>query len=326
VLPYTKLLNRKCYHVKELAKNPLAPTDYNEVDTVGFIVEIDPPNLNFESSKQPFQNVYLSDSEKNLICVNFWGGLKKFGYQNVLDTGQVFACVNLQKRTGNTKKSIPHYRVTEFTYFTKTPKSLEARSLVDELEKKISLIDKRKYCEECIVIKNNFAHVNYMSPYRFNNEHNFTKNKLFIDSPVQKTDDLNLTGLDFESTFKEESQSPKLLQRRKEISNRIAKLRTYGEPPPLSPIHIINQSKSALNAFKSPLASNTTNVASENNSVNSRNLVTNTQTSPIISLNRTYVKNANPVKLNFSELPDDSADNVDHFADDFDCSPPLSLD
>ncbi|RVE51602.1 hypothetical protein evm_003734 [Chilo suppressalis] len=337
MLPYTKSLKRKCYHIKELAKNPIMITDYNEIDTVGFIFQIDPPTANFDHTKQPFQNLYLTDADKHIICVNFWGGLKKFGYQNVLNTGQVIACVNLQKRSGNSKKTIPHYRVTEFSYFTKTPKHLEARNMLEELEKKMAVLDKRKYCQECLVLRNNFNKISgfnneNISPYRINNNHNLTRNKIFIDSPLANKpvdDNLNLTGLDFESTFKQEEMSPQQLLRKKKVNEKIAKLKMYGEPPPLSPIHIINKSKNAFNSFKSPLATND-NVASlrklaENSRKNEDSAI---QSSPILCMNRTFVKKGNPVRLNFSKVQEDKADEkeVDHFAEDFDASPPLSLD
>lgn len=315
---------RKCYPVGELSQNPTMTTDYNEIDTVGFIFQIDE-----ESSKQPFQNMYLSDGERNIICVNFWGGLKKFGFQNVLDTGQIVSCTNLQKRAGNTRKSIPQFRVTEFTFFTKTPKNLVARNMIDEIEKKISALDKRKYCEECVKQKNNYSNkclTENVSPYRFN-DLNLTKNKMFIDSPLvaKREDNLNLTGLDFESSFRQtdtQELSPKSKERKRKVNEKIARLKMIGEPPPISPISIINKSKRAFNSYKSPLAQ--TSVATAEKSVEiSKNDI---QSSPIIPMNRTYVKNVNPVKLNFSNVQDNSLDEVDHFAEEFDGSPPLSLE
>ncbi|KAL0858900.1 hypothetical protein ABMA27_011331 [Loxostege sticticalis] len=322
VKPYLKAMVRKCYPVGELSQNPTMTTDYNEIDTVGFIFQIDD-----ESSKQPFQNMYLSDGERNIICVNFWGGLKKFGFQNVLDTGQIVSCTNLQKRAGNTRKSIPQFRVTEFTFFTKTPKNLVARNMIVEIEKKISSLDKRKYCEECVKQKNNYSNkclTENVSPYRFN-DLNLTKNKMFIDSPLvaKREDNLNLTGLDFESSFRQTQElSPKSKERKRKVNEKIARLKMIGEPPPISPISIINKSKRAFNSYKSPLAQ--TSVATAEKSVEiSKNDI---QSSPIIPMNRTYVKNVNPVKLNFSNVQDNSLDEVDHFAEEFDGSPPLSLE
>ncbi|XP_026734692.1 breast cancer type 2 susceptibility protein homolog [Trichoplusia ni] len=344
IKPYTSLLKRKCYTIKDLAQNPAMATDYNEIDTVGMIFQIDPSISDFDSTKQPFQNVYLADFDKNIICINFWGGLKKFGFHNVLDTGQIVSCVNLQKRAGNTRKTIPHFRVTEFSYFTKTPKSENARTIVDDLNKMFLSLDRRKFCEQCIEIKNNYSsnknNAENISPYRFNNsDYNQSRNKIFIDSPLArpKTDDnFNLTGLDFESTFRQtdtQNLSEEVLIRKRKVNEKIAKLKMYGEPPPLTNLHIINKSKSASNSYKSPLLtknnqSKTTHELSNSKSdscvnvANEKNSPENVGDSPVI-LNRTYVKSIDPVKIDF-DVKDDS--HVDHFADDFDGSPPLSLD
>ncbi|XP_063898605.1 breast cancer type 2 susceptibility protein [Helicoverpa armigera] len=358
--PYTNLLKRNCFTIKDLAKNTTMTTDYNEIDTVGFIFLIDPSIRDFDSNKQPFQNIFLADADKNIICINFWGGLKKFGYQNVLDTGQMISCFNLQKRAGNTRKSIPQYRVTEFTYFTKTPKNENARNLLDNLSKKFLSLDRRKFIEDCVILKNNFAVLKAnnenISPYRINNtDFNISKNKMFIDSPLakpsNKDSNFNLTGLDFESTFKQtdsQNLSEVVLLRKRKVNEKIARLKMYGEPPPLSTIHIINKSKNASNSYKSPLNSNkniskitTENPKNKTQLSNSKpdssinvasviktpekgvNLNESASRSPL--LNRTYVKSVNPVKINF-DVRDNNDSTVDHFAEEFDGSPPLSLD
>ncbi|XP_045771068.1 uncharacterized protein LOC123871354 [Maniola jurtina] len=377
----TKTLKRQCYTTKDL-QNPSMNTDYNEVDTVGLIFMIEPQTMEFETKNQPFQNVYLTDENKNIICVNFWGGIKKFGFQNILDTCQIVACVNLQKRAGNSRKNIPQYRATEFTYFTKTPKNDSIRKLADDLTAKFSSLDKRKFIDDCVALKNNYhnlkcGNTENVSPYRLNtSDYNVYKNKVYIDSPlVNKCTDVNfnLTGLDFESTFKQsdtQDLSPQMLLRKRKVNEKIAKLKMYGEPPPLSPIHLINKSSNAAKAFKSPLTKNdiSTSVASPSSlpqnkgenkssldcqqnkckdgeskmeglaqngeykpcvtSANAlpQNRVDKVDSSPVLSVNRTYVKRAsiNPVKLNFDNAIETSI--TDPFAEDFDGSPPLSLD
>ncbi|XP_063632562.1 breast cancer type 2 susceptibility protein isoform X2 [Cydia splendana] len=312
---YTNTLQRKCYEIKEITHNPSMATDNNEIDTVGMIFCIEPSTKDFK--EQSFQNVYLADAEKNIICVNFWGGLKKFGFENILDTGQIITCVNLQKRAGNTRKSIPQYRVTEFSYFTKTPKNKKALEITNELTSKLSKV-KDKFCEDCLVLKNNYSifkrrDSENVSPYRF--DYNLPKNMV---SPLKNCDtNLNLTGLDFESSFNSQEISPQMLLRKKKVNEKIEKIRlNYGEPPPLSSIHIINKSKNASATYKSPLISNL-----ERSKMESPGL--QNVASPV-TVNRTFVKTVNPVKLNFSN--ENLDESVDHFADDFDASPPLSLD
>ncbi|XP_048487902.1 breast cancer type 2 susceptibility protein homolog [Plutella xylostella] len=368
---YLATLSRKCIDIKTLAQNPALKTYRNEIDTVGLVVLIDPPTSEFDSESnknQHFQNVYLADTDKNMICVNFWGGVKKFGFENVLDTGQIIAGINLQNRLGNTKKNIPQYRATEFSYFTKTPKYNDARMMIDELTKKMNGIDRRKFCGDCIELKNNFSviknqnNTENVSPYRFNNDHNLTKNKVFIDSPLAQkpkdVSDLDLTGLDFESSFKQrdtQDMSPEELKRKKIVKDKIARLKMYGEPPPLSHMHIIHKSANATKAFKSPLLANNhcaqilpgespkSTLQAKVTSITNRNLPidlassndaalnsdqnVNNLSSPIMALNTTYVKRigGNPVKLNFSNS-NILEKSVDHFAEEFDGSPPLSLD
>lgn len=373
----TCTLRRRCYPIKEL-QNPSINTEYNEVDTVGLIFLMEPQTKEFETSKQTFQNVYLTDENKNFICVNFWGGVEKFGFQNILDTGQVVTCVNLQKRTGNTRKNIPQYRATEFTYFTKTSKIDAVRKIADDLAAKFSTLDKRKFIEDCVALKNNYHNIKpgnteNVSPYRLNtSDYNVYKNKVFIDSLlVNKCVDanLNLTGLDFESTFKQtdtQDMSPQMLMRKRKVNEKIARLKMYGEPPPLSPMHLINKSSNAVKAFKSPFTNEVPKSvaspsvlpqnrvennddahqncrASEDNVANlralpqngiecessvtsSHNLPNKIDSSPVLGLNRTYVKRSsiNPVKLNFSNAIDTSI--TDAFGEDFEYSPPLSLD
>lgn len=343
-------LKRTCYPIKDLVKNPSLTTEYNEIDTLGFIFLIQPAIKEFDCNKHQFQNVYLTDADKNIICINFWAGLKKFGFENVLDTGQIVACMNLQKRAGNTRKQILQFRVTEFSYFTKTPKHETARKMLDDLSKILSSFDKAKFVEECMNLRQNYAlgklHCNEnISPYRMPNiDINSSKNKIFVDSPLHQKlnkieENLNLTGLDFESTFKQmemQELSPRTLIRKQQIEEKIARLRMYGEPPPLSPMHILNKSKNAGNSFKSPFSKSdvSNSVASKENLPNQLVIAekiedTEIQCSPVI-MNRTYVKrvNVNPVKLNFdnAEEEDNKSEVVDDFGEEFDGSPPLSLE
>lgn len=315
-------------------------TDYNEIDTIGMIFQIDPENRN---SINQFQNLYLTDENKNIICINFWGGIEKFGFENILNIGQIVACVNLQKRVGNTRRNMQQYRATEFTYFTKTPKSVAARKNIDELSKKISTINKNKFIEDCIEMKDNAlkSNINDYSPYRITN-HNLSKNSIYLNSPLisknnKIQDDFNLTGLDFESTFKQtdtQELSPNTLVRKKKVNEKIAKLKMYGEPPSISPINVINKSKSATSSYKSPLITNTsvTSIRNETPKVASiKNIPKSSSNidiscSPVMPLNRTYVKSVNPVKIDFNSVAMEENEEIDHFAEEFDASPPLSLD
>ncbi|CAH2236933.1 jg23382 [Pararge aegeria aegeria] len=367
-------LKRQCYTAKDL-QNPSLNTDYNEVDTVGLIFLIEPQTEEFEKNNQPFQNLYLTDEDKNIICVNFWGGIKKFGFQNILVVGQIVTCVNLQKRAGNTRKNIPQYRATELSYFTKISKIDSVRKIADDLTAKFCTLDKRKFIDDCVLLKNNYHNIKCgntenVSPYRLNtSDYNVYKNKVFIESPLVHSTDLNLSGLDFESTFKQtETQdlSPQTLLRKRKVSEKIAKLKMYGEPPPLSTIHITNKSSNTVKAFKSPFSkneiatsaassilprncgdSNTNSDYSNQHNKEYKDRVTNLPQNRVECkstnsdalpqndvnkidsspiLNRTYVKRTSINPVKLNFSNAIETSIIDPFAEAFDGSPPLSLD
>ncbi|XP_068622160.1 breast cancer type 2 susceptibility protein [Battus philenor] len=338
----TDKLRRNCYSIGDLVKNASSTTDYNEVDTVGLVFSIEPSMEQFESTeRQLFQNIYLIDAEMNMMCINFWGGLKICGYENIFDIGQTIACMNLMKRAGNSRKSIPQFRATEFSYFTKTPKLETVRIKIDDLNSRLSSVDIKKLIIKCKEIRNNSlfkSNTENISPYRINNSSFISKHRTFIESPLaqkpKKVDDiLNLSGLDFESTFKQfdtQDMSVASLRKRK-VNEKIAKLSMYGEPPPLNSIHIINKSKNASSAYKSPLTVHNdiiNNVASEKVE-RKPDYTINCDCSPVINVNNGVKRtNANPVKLNFSNDNNQNSDvnSLDPFAEEFDASPPLSLD
>ncbi|KAJ0182997.1 hypothetical protein K1T71_000973 [Dendrolimus kikuchii] len=311
---YLDIYNRQALTVSELVARP--STEYNEIDTVGVVIDIEPNMEEFDAKKHAFQNVYLTDENKNVVSVNFWGGLKKSGYENMFEIGQIVCGINLHKRLGNSRKTIPSYRVTEFSYFTKTPKYKNLKLILDNLYEKMTGVDIKNLRAECLSLKNKFTSKVYnnenMSPFR-SSCNNITVNRNIIaqNSPIfnHKSDDFDLSGLDFDSTFKHSEQqdiSPKLLQRKRQINEKIAKLKMYGDPPPLNQIYIINQSKNASNNYKTPFFS-------ENNVCDRSNV------------DKFYNKN-NSTTTEILRDQSNVSEIVDPFSEEFDESPPLSLD
>lgn len=329
-------LKRTYTPIKDLIRNISFKSDFNEIDTVGLIFLIEPSITDFHEQNdrcQNFQNVYLTDENKNFICINFWGGIRKHGFEYILKEDTFVAGINLQKRIGNTRKNIPQFRVTELTYFTKTPKFIDTRNALDNLARKCNGIDIKLFCKHCVELKNkiqNFNNYKNVSPYVVNNktEYNLSKHKIFIESPLavkplqnKKDHSLNVTYSDFESTFAplETNLTPKQILRKQKVNEKIAKLKQYGEPPPLSPINITHKSKNIFKEFKNPLLEKS-NVANIENKIPNESPVA-TKRSPILNkslLSRNY---GNPVRLNFSEKND-----VDPFAEELNGSPPLSLE
>lgn len=330
------IYNRQSFTISDLVLLP--STMYNEIDTAGLVIDIDPNMKEFDVKSHTFQNVYLADENKNVVSVNFWRGLVKSGYENMFQIGETVCCINLQKRLGNNRKAIPSYRVTEFSYFTKTPKYKNLKFILDNLYKSIVNVDMKKFIEECLMIKNKVATKVYsnksVSPFSSNAiqlKHNTIAQK---PSTNYKSEDLNLSGLDFNSTFKQSEHqdiSPKLLQRKRQISEKITKLKMYGEPPPLNPIYIINKSKNASNSYKSPFMSKNdiSNINCDGNindrSDGSKSNIENETMRCKFGLKKISTK-MEPMVINFTKDDSNVSEILEQFAEKFDESPPLSLD
>lgn len=303
------LFRRRTCTLDELVRSPAAQTPYGEVDTAGLIVRVEPKTTVLNNTVH-FQNVYLSDFERNIVSVNFWGGLEKFGYDSLLDTGQVVACVNVQRRAGSTARSIPQYRATEISYFTKSPKMADLKKLVVELNEKFKSCNIQRFCEDCVDVienkKRKSTRNENVTPYK-TSDVNLTKTTS-VSTPltVNKNDFKNLTN---ESD--RESASPKTLLRRQQIKAKIEKLKRYGEPPPLNPITIVNKSTNAMAAYRSPV-----NVAGSKKNIDCSSF------SDTSSVSKANDKTVVPVKLNF----DVSTEEGDPFAEELDPSLPLSLE
>lgn len=300
---------RRACALDELVRSPAAQTPYGEVDTAGLIVRVEPKTTVLNNTVH-FQNVYLSDFERNIVSINFWGGLEKFGYDNLLDTGQVVACVNVQRRAGSTARSIPQYRATEISYFTKSPKIADLKKLVVELNEKFKSCNIQRFCEDCVDVienkKRKSTRNENVTPYK-TSDVNLTKTTS-VSTPltVNKNDFKNLTN---ESD--RESPSPKTLLRRQQIKAKIEKLKRYGEPPPLNPITIVNKTTNAMAAYRSPV-----NVAGSKKNIDCSSF------SDTSSVSKANDKTVVPVKLNF----DVSTEEGDPFAEELDPSLPLSLE
>ncbi|GBP30962.1 Breast cancer type 2 susceptibility protein homolog [Eumeta japonica] len=341
---YMEELSRICVPISQIAKYPYKKYEFSEIDTVGLVFAVEPTMLEFRKQKNQFlQNVYITDEKRNFICVNFWGGLQKFGLENLIDTGQIVICMNLQKRYGSIVGSIPQFRVTEFSCFTRTPKGSKSRMLYDELKGKFNSINISMFCEECLKLKsgntrrdnneNIFPYKSNNAQYAFNRG-NYVNASLTADKSVDIIK-LDLSDIDFESTFKDvnmDDLSPSERLRKKRLNEKLSKLRMYDEPPKLSPIYIINKSSKANSSYTSPLLENVgirkdvsyDNSKNANSRISVNNIVTPKNVKFKSNINRSAV---NPIKLDFSaNVASGKNVNVDMFSEEFDPSPPLSLD
>ncbi|XP_055609545.1 breast cancer type 2 susceptibility protein homolog [Uranotaenia lowii] len=106
---------RKLTKISEIDVFSFKPL-FNEFDTIGVVVQIGV----LESKK--FQLVYFADSESNLLCVNFWSGIKEYAYEDLIKERTVLCISNLQWRTINALSAIPNSFATEYTTFSECSK------------------------------------------------------------------------------------------------------------------------------------------------------------------------------------------------------------
>lgn len=306
---FTKQLRRKAVNIADVVSNPNMKSPYNEFDISGLIFHIEPTTEEFEKQGKTndFQNVFLTDREMKFVCVNFWGGVRKTGFEKLLAIGQVIAGINLRSRVGNSGKTIPHFRFLETSYFTKSPKYRDLKANMMTIVDKFSEIDVVKFCKDCVSLKNQ------MSLNKYKRNVSPMLNKSFFDSPLPNfLSDFDLSAADFESTFKQASPSR---LKKSVVDEKIEKLRKmYGEPPPLSPICIKNKGTNVTKSYKSPFS-----ITNERSVANIENQQEIEASSPVLirrSVKRVF--NGNPVKLDFCQnenLPRKDSS-----------SPPMSLD
>jgi BRCA2, oligonucleotide/oligosaccharide-binding, domain 3 len=115
----------------------------NEFDTIGVVVKIG------EMSK--FQLVYLADADSNLLIVNFWGGIKKFAYDDTVRLREVLYAKNLQWRPSDKSlHGVPKSYTNESTTFSQRPANAEASAAITELTTALSNIGIEDFVKRCV--------------------------------------------------------------------------------------------------------------------------------------------------------------------------------
>lgn len=178
----------------------------NELDTTGIVVHVG-------ETLQKFQPVYIADSARNIVCINFFESVKKFAYEDVVQVKRFLAIKNLQWRKSSNSKPIPCTYVTDYSIFTENPQSSELSSALTNLKMKFANVDVDTFIETCMemVLAHNSSFQSSMSSLQ-------TSTSLLQKTPSDialRSDRSSLT-----------------------VQSRIDQLSKYGEAMSTPPLHI----------------------------------------------------------------------------------------
>lgn len=238
ISPRVESLLRRTIPLAEINKPEFKP-NFNEIDTAGLVVHIG------EHVHKKFQPVYIVDDKRNLLCINFWNGLKSYAYEDLVTIGRTLFVRDLQWRTVSTSNIIPCSFATEFTTFTENPKSAQSIESILELRKRLQEPSLSGYIDECV------THIDKCNSNRSALENRTPVNlrqSMSIQTPNEFSPGVGLP----EST----------------VQRRIDKLSRYGQPPPISPLTYNKCHPATRNAFKIPqMNDDTLNASTSSNKI-----------------------------------------------------------
>lgn len=218
---------------------------FNEFDTVGYVVSVE---------KEPylrFQPVHVADAAGNLLCINFFIGVKEYAYDDVVQPGKCIAISQAEwRRTNQMKHSrIPQAYATEYTTFMEKPPSNHLKTPSENLRNAFeSIADIGRFVEQCretveAAKLSNQASTSTVTPVRTGHNNAAT--------PTPSSLTLNRSRiLNTPREFSPGAGHPISLVRQK-----IEKLGSYPSVSPITPI-VLKSSitrRSLRSAFKSPL-------------------------------------------------------------------------
>ncbi|XP_033116195.1 breast cancer type 2 susceptibility protein homolog isoform X2 [Anneissia japonica] len=108
--------------------------DYQEMDIVGLVMYATP--YSSRNSSRP-QTVYLSDSDVNVFALKFWGGMKAYFVEEIMEPGSFICVSNLQWRGHDKRSKIACGYVNEMTIITQNPKMKHLKTALQHLQDQI---------------------------------------------------------------------------------------------------------------------------------------------------------------------------------------------
>lgn len=221
-------IQRKCYPLADLTDDSFKP-NFNEFDVVACVLHIE------SNAESKFQTVHFVDSQRNILHVKFWNGIKEYAFDDIIEEGKILAIGNLDWRPLNrkSKSGWPQAFVSDLTTFSANPKS---RAMIDRLRQLTDclkgMVNETAYLEECMSMvheRRDFG--------------NLPANSMTVLS-VSNSSPMNRSL----ATSKAESAS------NSRTKTKMERLKVYKSPPPTPAMNVSHASLSTLRRpFKSPM-------------------------------------------------------------------------
>ena len=128
---------RKLSSIEDILEPTFSPL-FKEVDTLGVVINIE------SEVKRGYQAIQICDGLMNFVSIQFYGGLKKYAIDSIVEEGKVLIFSNLQWRNSSSRGSffqtessknmpiIPCLYADEFTVISVDTKEAERSKIVKE--------------------------------------------------------------------------------------------------------------------------------------------------------------------------------------------------
>ncbi|XP_058831431.1 breast cancer type 2 susceptibility protein homolog [Topomyia yanbarensis] len=135
---------RKLTTIADIEISTFCPL-FNEFDTIGVVVQVG------SSEAKKFQTAYFADTAMNILCVNFWYGIKEYAYEDMVKERVVLCISNLQWRTINAMNVIPNAFATEYTTFSEHSKVKHFAEALSKFQATLNAMDLETFLNECCI-------------------------------------------------------------------------------------------------------------------------------------------------------------------------------
>ena len=134
---------RKLSPIEDILEPTFSPL-FKEVDTLGVVINIE------SEVKRGYQAIQICDGLMNFVSIQFYGGLKKYAIDSIVEEGKVLIFSNLQWRNSSSRGSffqtessknmpiIPCLYADEFTVISVDTKEAERSKIVKEFSDDLS--------------------------------------------------------------------------------------------------------------------------------------------------------------------------------------------
>lgn len=120
------VIHRRLTRLSEMTDTAQFRPTFLEFDVVVIIVKV-------AVRKDKFQNVFATDDQGNVLCLNFFMGLKEYACEDLVVAGRVIAFSNVQWRKMH-MFGVPNGYIHELTVMTTNPRNEEAIREMDRLK------------------------------------------------------------------------------------------------------------------------------------------------------------------------------------------------